>query len=265
MRATGLVRDHIEVEKRRVSFRAMRLGTPTLPLSMDLSSFAPPIRDQNGFGMCVGEAYSCASNTRLAAAGTPVDAISPFCVYKLARCVDRYGQGGLTVPLSDSGTTPGSAITALSNWGVVSEVTWGTEDATTINAEPTLTELEEASDFILNGAYFLTSDSDQRYIDIMTALCSGFPVCMSLAASGDVFNNYTGGVLGSLSGPLDHENYCVGYTLSSVGDYASIVLKCVNSWGTSWGEAGFYRANRAFVDQCADWAVLDVVSTGKER
>lgn len=262
MRSTGLVRDHDEVVKRRVSFRAMRLAAPVLPLSIDLSAHAPPIRDQNGFGCCVGESYSAAANTRLSVAGTPVPLISEFCAYKLARCLDR---AGAATPLTDSGTSPGSAIAAFQNWGVVSEATWGVEDATTLNAEPTLTELEEASDFCLAGAYFLQSTGDQRTIDIMTALASGYPVCMSLAASGTEFNNYSGGVLGSLSGDLDHENYVVGYTVSAVGDYASVVLTCRNSWGTNWGESGSYRANRAFVDQCADWAVLDVISTGKER
>ena len=262
MRATGLLRDHDEVTKRRVSFKAMRLGAPALPLSIDLSPSAPPVDDQNGFGMCVGEAYSAAANTRLAVAGTPVARISRFCVYKLSRCLDR---GGASTPLTDSGTSPGSAISALQNWGVVSAATWGEEDASTLNNEPTLPELEEASDFCLAGAYFLNSSGDQRVIDICTALASGFPVCMSLAASGTEFNNYGGGVLGALSGPIDHENYCVGYTLSVADDWTSVVLKCVNSWGTGWGEAGFYRANRAFVDQCEDWAVLDVMATGRER
>jgi hypothetical protein len=261
-RSTGLVRDHAEVVKRRVSFQAMRLGAPVLPLAVDLSSFAPPIRDQNGFGMCVGEAYSAAANTRLAVAGTPVDAISPYCVYKLARCLDR---AGASTPLADSGTSPGSAIAAFQNWGVVSDATWGQEDPSTLNAEPTLAELEEASDFTLNGAYFLQSSGDQRVVDICTALASGFPLGLSLAASGAEFNDYSGGVLGALSGPLDHENYCVGYTLSAPGDWSSVVLTMRNSWGVGWGESGSYRANRAFVDQCEDWGVLDVVSTGRER
>lgn len=262
MRATGLVRDHAEVVKRRVSFKAMRLGTPVLPLSIDLSPSCPPVKDQNGFGMCVGEAYSSAVNTRLAVAGTPVALVSPYCVYKLSRCIDR---AGASAPLTDSGTSPGSAIAALQNWGVVSDATWGQEDATSLNAEPTLTELEEASDFCLNGAYFLQSDGDQRVIDICTALASGFPLGVSLAASGSEFNNYGGGVLGALDGPIDHENYVVGYTLSATNDFTSVVLKCVNSWGTGWGEAGLYRANRAFVDQCEDFAVLDVMATGRER
>lgn len=261
-RATGLVRDHDEVVKRRVSFRAMRLAAQPIPLSVDLTPFAPPIADQNGFGACVGFSYSSAATCRLAAAGTPVARVSPFCVYKLARCLDR---AGASVALTDSGTTPQSAIAAFQNWGVVSDATWGQEDGSTLNAEPTLTELEEASDFCLSGAYFIQSSGDQRVIDICTALAAGYPCGISLAASGAEFNNYGGGVLGALDGPIDHENYVVGYTLSAPNDYTSVVVKCVNSWGTGWGEVGFYRANRAFVDQCEDWSVLDVVATGTER
>lgn len=259
-----------DVVARRKGFHLMRakrrLGGAELPLSVDLSLHVPPGSDQLAVGACEGFAHAYGIATRFAVMGTPIPLPSPIGIYTVARCVGRRpAADGSLPPLTDDGTESDLAIAGIQEYGVCSAETWGDMPPSqgTINDEPTLAKLEAASDFKLTGAYFLQTAGDAFVLDLMTALAAGYPVAMALPASGLAFQNYAGGILGALDGPIDHENYMVGYSIASAGDYASIVVTCANSWSASWGERGFYRGNRSFVDQLADACVLDVVaSTG---
>jgi C1A family cysteine protease len=70
--------------------------------------------------------------------------------------------------------------------------------------------------------------------NLKTALNSG-PVSICVAAT--AFQTYTSGVLKSCPGFIDHCVQAVGYDDSFTTPY----WKVRNSWGTSWGEAGFIR------------------------
>lgn len=258
--------DPAEVVARRKGFHLLsaraRMSANALPLSVDLTRYVtgnggPGILDQGSTSSCEGHAHAGAISVRFAVLGTPIPLPSPIGIYTMARCVG--GRPGAA--LVDDGTEPSLAIAAIQEWGVASAETWGNypADPGTINAAPSLAELEVASDFMLRGGYFLQSSGDQKVRDIMTALAAGYPVVMALPASGAGFNGYASGILGALDGPVDHANYVVGYEVKSLGDYSSVVVKCVNSWGMLWGMQGMYKGNRAFVDQLADCCALDVM------
>ena len=68
------------------------------------------------------------------------------------------------------------------------------------------------------------------------------PVTVTVAASSSVWQLYSDGVLNDAAGcgtAIDHGILAVGYgTDPATGlDF----IKCKNSWGTGWGEAGFVR------------------------
>lgn len=272
--------DPPEVAARRKGFHLLKakrgFDASSLPSKVDLSPYVtgpggPGIFDQGSTGSCEGHAHAGAITARFAALGAPIPVVSPIGIYCLARCIGRQAnRDGTLPPLTDDGTEPSLAISAVETWGVTSVDAWGSfpADPSTINAEPSLAELEDASDFKLLGAYFLQHAGDQKVLDIMTALAAGYPVVIALPASGETFNDYTGGVMGALSGPIDHANYIVGYELATPGNYGSVIVKCVNSWGVGWGERGMYRANRHFVDQLEDCCAIDVAPAtagSKER
>ena len=68
------------------------------------------------------------------------------------------------------------------------------------------------------------------------------PVVVGVTASGQNWQLYSGGVMTSLCGTsVDHAVLVVGFgTDATAGDFYNIK----NSWGTSWGEAGFIRLGR---------------------
>jgi len=76
---------------------------------------------------------------------------------------------------------------------------------------------------------------------MMDAVAQG-PVSVGIDASGDVFQSYkTGHITANECGTnLDHAVQIMGYGTDSLGDYW--LLK--NSWGTGWGEDGFFKFER---------------------
>lgn len=89
---------------------------------------------------------------------------------------------------------------------------------------------------------------------IQAALAKG-PVSIAIEADQSVFQLYTGGIITQACGPsdemfseppvdnevLDHGVLVVGYGTDSGQDYW--IVK--NSWGTYWGENGYFRINKA--------------------
>jgi hypothetical protein len=82
-------------------------------------------------------------------------------------------------------------------------------------------------------------------VALLTAVASR-PVSVAIQANQQAFQFYSSGVLtGNCGKQLDHSVLAVGYGTDNGTDY----WKVKNSWGSSWGEAGYIRIQRG-VNQC---------------
>ncbi|CAK0909785.1 unnamed protein product [Prorocentrum cordatum] len=90
----------------------------------------------------------------------------------------------------------------------------------------------------IQGYKAVKSDSEQA---LKEALVNVGPVAVGISASGDEIRFYKSGVLTApCSDTLDHAVLVVGYGFQDPNPY----WKLKNSWGTDWGEDGFFRLVR---------------------
>lgn len=232
-------------------------------MSMVLDSLGPGILDQVNTSSCVGHAHCGASMTRFVALGNPVPyRLSPVCFYDLARLVDRVPNSyGVFPPLQDQGSMPSSCIRGAAEWGVCSYSARPT-DASSINDEPKLLELEQGEQVVIRGAYEIFATGQSRHDQVQLALANLFPVTIATIVD-PAFEAWRGGnpiqppdLSQGLGG---HDIYLVGYETMSDG---SVVYNIANSWGTGWGEQGFGRVSAAWVDAAMDLIVMDVNHIG---
>ncbi|MHB8330780.1 MAG: C1 family peptidase [Acidiferrobacteraceae bacterium] len=280
---TGHIPDHPAVVARRLGlhhFRgigAMRTA-PLGPTSNRAKLWG--IWDQHDASGCEGCAHASGVTLRLALAGTPLsEPVSNVGLYLGALLVDRQPNPDGTLPaLIDQGTMPSSILTAMGLWGSCGASAWGqqpmsgatmwSDPTTQALIEPTPEKLYAESSFKLGGAYFIQSTGNQKILDIMAALAAGFPVSIAIPASGQDFQGYKGGVLGALSGPVDHANLLVDVLSWDGKDPTTAVFVGVNSWNQAWGEGepgnpsnitgGMYRCNSDFIAGLQDACILDV-------
>jgi hypothetical protein len=226
-----------------------------LPPSADLRYNAPPVTDQGDTGSCTGHATSCAISTSLRCAGIPlVFEPSERGIYTIGRCIDRVPDtNGVLPPLTDDGAMPNQIDRGISEWGVRPRLIPATADGRnsdcevdTINQEPQLGDLESDAGNLMVGSYAITSSGQQKRIELMLALSSGF-ACRFAYGVDAAFQVYAANSspLGAASVPSNHYLCALGYRFDDTGH---LIIIFRNSWGTSWGIDGDGEGDEAFIE-----------------
>ncbi len=255
--------------------------------------------NQTDIGGCEGCAHGSGTTLQLANDGTPLDEpVSHIGLYLQALMIDAPLNADGTLPwLVDVGTMPSSILGGMLTYGGAKQSVWGqmpmssgtmySRDSGAPEGaliQPSPTQLFGGRAFRLNGAYFLQSTGVALVRDLVRVMASGRVLTNAIRASGSAFQQYTGGVLGALSGAVDHAQLQADYTWTGAqsdmdafmgGDDSKATLlqiHGVNSWGGvgcpdggDWGEVdslnllgGQYRGNSAFIQSAEDWCVLDL-------
>jgi hypothetical protein len=216
------------------------------PPSADLSRFVDRIRDQTITSSCVGQAFSRAVHVRAEVQGLGIPYPSALSIYTLARLEEGKD-------LLDVGCYPRNAATAMSKRGVCGESHWPFDEGR-INDPVPWDVLQTSGDALVTGYYRVTGLGAERCALVRRALSSGYPVPYATQVD-DQFEEYNGhGEIGAFQGPSHggHMTCLIGYRPGA--------FLGVNSWGTGWGDDGFYwiSDDRIGSSYCSDFYALTV-------
>lgn len=237
--------------KARALFGARR----TLPLeATELEGCVPVVSDQGSTLSCVGQAIGGAIDARLRKMGRwDAPLVSRQAVYTFARVLARMKPAD---GLFDQGSFPRQAMKSLKAWGVPTAQRWPFNPAT-INDELPWDVMQAASAFTLAAWWRIDSLGQERIEDICQAIANGFPVVFGLSVDRAFLEHVGKGTVGRPDPTQNvggHMMYAVGYKTVN----GERLVRCVNSWGTGWGDAGFFWASEAFFRTATDLHVIQV-------
>ncbi|AKU15420.1 C1 family peptidase [Luteipulveratus mongoliensis] len=230
----GLNLDQVRANKSRVTTSGhalpVRKSQATLPASFDLSQYALAPGDQGQVGSCVAWATGYTGIGLLMKEqginGTPM---APMFVYA------QIAKG------NDQGTYAGVALPIEKDQGIDTKADYwqGDFDYTT---QPDAAERANAAHYKLSGFTDLTASGDLK-TNIMTAISQGQPVPFGFSARNSFRSlsttNYN-------YNPTKHDRIIGGHEVTIVG-YDSTGVKIQNSWGSEWGNHGFFTAPWSFI------------------
>jgi hypothetical protein len=204
-----------------------------LPSIFTLSNL-PDIVDQGELGDCVANSwyYYLMFKTE---SEVP---LSRLFLYANCRCIDNC-------PLEkDIGTTVRTACKALSRYGICSEIDYPYEISTFKNLPPL--SAYKNSKLLKNFEYIFLSECKKNSTSILTCLKSSLvtnnlPIVFGIM----LFSSFmTKSVARTGIIPMPNtktENNVGGHCICIVGYNDTVqYFKCANSWGTSWGDNGYF-------------------------
>jgi hypothetical protein len=212
------------------------LPPSTIPSSFQLAT--PPVGHQGNEGSCVPFAIAYAArsieqyyNTNATSYSYSSNIFSPEYVYNQTKFNDCA-----------TGTSPTTVLDLIKNQGVS---TWGSMPYSDVNGcsiQPTSSQTANASAYKINS-YVMIPNMDE--VAIKTMVASKHPVIITIIADNSftnagpsfIWKAYSG------SGALRHSIIICGY------DDAKNAYKVMNSWGTTWGDAGFSWIDYDFFPQ----------------
>ena len=198
----------------------------TLPASYQLET--PPVSNQGNEGSCAPFAVSYAARsieyyykTNATAYSASTNIFSPEYVYNQT----KFGECG-------SGTSITSCLDLMVQQGVCTWQYMPYDDLNGCSIMPDATQISNASAYKI-ASYVKMMNTD--HVAIKTMIASKHPVIAVVIADNSFINAREGFVWSvySGSGTLPHALIICGY------DDAKHAYKVMNSWGASWGDAGF--------------------------
>jgi hypothetical protein len=201
-----------------------------LPPKVDLRPFMTPVEDQGQLSSCVANAVAGAYEYLVKRhRGDDAYDVSRLFIYYNARAKDGDHPG------EDGGAIIADAIDSLREKGACSEATWPYEEEN-VNEQPPDEAYDEASNFLVEDMALVPTTLDAW----KHALAEGYPIIFGISLFESFDKHKKRGFVpmpstreSSRASHGGHAMLCVGY---SDPDRVFIVR---NSWGTSWGEAGY--------------------------
>jgi len=204
-----------------------------LPDAVDLSDRCPPVMDQGQIGSCTANSSSSAL-AFLEHKGQQATLYSRLFIYAMTRMLEG------TPLYEDSGAQIRDVMKALSTYGVPQELTWP-YDTSKFSVIPPPQAKAEA----LNHKAILYFRCPNLYT-LKASLFQGFPVVIGFSVLDNMISDECART-GIVKPPAPGEAFDGGHAVLAVGYNDNMVcgaergaVLCQNSWGTGWGEGGFF-------------------------
>lgn len=218
----------------------------TLPAKVDLRTTCSAVGDQGDLGSCT--AWSMARGLREFMQNKNHEKytqLSPLYFYYKERVI-------MDTVNEDSGATITDGMTVLSETGVCPETDWP-YITSKFTVKPVAKADQDAPQFKINHAIPIKGSSDTDTINqVKSQLAEGNAIAFGF----EVFKSFMGqGVAstGNMPMPKPNEQSVGGHAVLFVGyDDAKKMFIVRNSWGTSWGDKGYFYMPYANISHCDD-------------
>jgi C1A family cysteine protease len=214
-----------------------------LPSKVDLRSYSgaqgtlAPVVDQGSLGSCV----ACAVATAFQFCDQNWSPSKLF-IYYNCRLLD----GNVN---SDSGTTISQSMFSLYKYGACSELNWPYL-IPKWNLQPGVNCYQEGLEHQTIDYYNIS----QTYLQLKACIASGYPFVFGFWVY-ESFESSQTTLTGVMSMPESNQRMLGGHSVICVGyDDERRVWICQNSWGSSWGDRGFFYMPYEYLDDSRNLA-----------
>jgi len=225
---------------RAKKYSAAFLGVLDLPTSIDLRPKCPPVYDQGQVGSCVGNGTSFVVEFIQPSLGTP----SRLFVYYNARLLENDTN-------QDGGAQIHDGVQGVVTYGIIPETEWP-YDVNQVTTQPPQQCYTDARKDVVTNYFALNSNQD-----IKQCLAAGFPIVFGMTVY-ESFESDGVAQTGIVPMPAASEQTVGGHCMAIVG-YNDTTERWIvrNSWGSSWGQAGYCEIPYTYTDQFASdyWTV----------
>lgn len=218
----------------------LTLTGASLPALVDLRRAMPPVYDQGQLGSCTGNAIAGALEYEAIKQGEAPVAPSRLFIYYNERVMENS-------VASDAGASIRDGIKSVNKLGACSEKTWPYAPKK-YATKPSAKAYSEALGFHSVAYARISHTTNLAFLNALkTALVGGTPfvfgfTCYPALESADVARTGILPMPGSGEAPIGgHAVLCVGY------DDAKQMFLVRNSWGASWGLAGYFWMPYAYL------------------
>jgi len=226
------------------------MSVDTLPVSVDLRPYCPPIYDQGNLGSCTANAISAAIEfdqfkQKLKFPFVP----SRLFIYYNERVIEGSVK-------SDSGAMIRDGIKTVAKQGAPPEKYWPYIESK-FRKKPTATSYKKATYYTVTKYQSVGQTVDE----MKACLSSGFPFVFGFTVY-ESFESQTVAQTGIVSMPTPNESVLGGHAVLCVG-YNDATQRFIvrNSWGDSWGQHGYFEMPYAYLanpDLSDDFWVVNV-------
>ena len=219
-------RDHL--------YGAVHKVSKKLPARIDLRALCPPVEDQGQLGSCTANALVGALEFLELKEKQPLVDLSRLFVYYNERVIEHsVGE--------DSGAMLRDGIKTLAKQGVCAETIWPYL-IKRFKKKPTPTCYTQALKHTITSYQRLSTTDDMR-----SCLAAGYPFVFGFTVY-ESFESQTVANTGVVNLPSRRERVVGGHAVCAVGyDDAKQRFIARNSWGTGWGQKGYFTIPYAYL------------------